>query len=360
MRSRNYLSLVLVLLALLGGIWYTAAARQPRSGEPDRQPPGLGQTAVQGASTEPLSVGWLSAKVEEFSTPGRREAEQEKLRMAARQGDARAQYELGHACLADCWHEEWKRLLALKWLTKAAEQGVGEAWLDLGHLYAEGGPGVLQDLAQARECYRKAEEKAPSLVWKDLGGVYRWGKGGITADWPRSLGYYLKSARQGDRDSQYVVGQFYQYGIGTAADLSRAVEWYTKAAEQGDTWAEEKLGWLYEHGIGVAKDRRKAIDWYKKCEKHGGHCGWHLRRLNDPETLKQTATAPPPFATTKDVEITLQTDKNEYELDELIIISICYRNVGKDIGIVGGGAGDHPPSRPDRRDYRWRHPCGRR
>jgi tetratricopeptide (TPR) repeat protein len=256
-----------------------------------------------------------------------------ELEKAAAAGDSEAQYQLAQLALGRAYRDpasrEQRLPLAEKWLTRAAEKGLGEAWLELGHLCVEGGPGVLQDLARARECYRKADEMGRESVWNPLGGVFRWGKGGLAADWPRSLDYYRKAAREGDRDSQYVVGQFHEYGIGTDADLSRAVPWYTRAARQSDHWAEEKLGWLYEHGTGVPRDREQALEWYKKSKQHGGFCWLHLVRLKDPETLMQRAAHREPEPTPPPLEVSLETDKAEYELDDVIVIGIRYRNVGK-------------------------------
>jgi len=44
---------------------------------------------------------------------------------------------------------------AIEWLTKAADQGYGEALFLLGQCYAEG-EGVEKDTAKAKELYQKA------------------------------------------------------------------------------------------------------------------------------------------------------------------------------------------------------------
>jgi TPR repeat protein len=271
------------------------------------------------------AVGPAPAQQLPAKEPERTRGELEK---AAAKGDAEAQYRLG-LDYSRGGGEGSNLPLAVRWLTRAAEHGHAESWLALGDLHAEGGVGLLQDAGAARECYRKAEDKGTSEVYRSLGGVYRWGHGGVTADWGRSQAFYLKAAKQGDRESQYVCGQFYQYGIGTAANLERAVHWYTEAARQGDHSAEEKLGWLYEHGNGVDKDPKAALSWYKKAEQHGGHCWWHRRRLGDPEALGPRPPDPAvPVA--RDIAITLETEKAEYDQDDLIVIAVRYRNVGKD------------------------------
>jgi len=316
------LSMLTVLCAITGSV----SARQPFDGDPERTRSELEKAAEKGDAEAQYRLGIL-LQPSDTTSEGRQVA-LSWLRKAARQGHRLAQYELGLAYAKD-GSEDRNLPLAVKWLTRAAEQGHAGAWLALGDLYGEGWVGVLQDIAAARECYQKADEKGNDKIWHSLGDVYRWGRRGVIADWPRSHAFYLKAAKRGDREAQYIVGQFYQHGIGTAMDLPRAVHWYTEAAQQKAYWAEEKLGWLFEHGTGVAKDRQLALAWYKQSEQHGGHCHWHLERLGDPEALKRYPPDPE-VPVTKDVEITLESEKAEYDLDDLIVIAIHYRNVGKE------------------------------
>ena len=81
----------------------------------------------------------------------------EQWRKAAEQGDAEAQYELGH-----CYHYGYgvteDKAEAVKWWRKAAEQGNSEAQFCLGRCY-DYGEGVAQDKAEAVKWYRKAAEQ---------------------------------------------------------------------------------------------------------------------------------------------------------------------------------------------------------
>ena len=302
-----------------------APAPQLPDSEARKSPEDSKATSAKGDAEAQFQLGLLAQQAE-------KPAEGEALawfRKAARQGHVRAQHELGLSYFK-ARNGASNLPLALKWLTRAAEQGRAEAWLDLGHLYAEGGPGVLQDVAQSRACYQKAYEKGKEEVWAALGGVYRWGHGGVSEDWPRAYELYLKAAKAGHRETQFVVGQLYQDGIGVGVDLSRAVHWYTRAAHQEYHWAEDKLGHLYEHGIGVARDHQQALAWWRKSRQHGGFGEWHLWRLDDPETVQARKKEAKPDAVTNTPEITLETEKAEYELDEIVIIAIRHRNVGEE------------------------------
>lgn len=315
-------------LALLLGFWCafnTARALPPPT---DARLAALKKAAAHGEAEAQFQLGLLARENKDYSE-GREEAKIWYLK-AAKQGHARAQYELGRAYV-EAISDECDRPLAEKWLTKAAAQGCGEAWVALGNLYAEGSALVVQDLPRARDCYRKAAAIGGREVCYELGEVYRRGHGGIAADWPKALEFYRRAAEQGHPEAQYTLGQLYQYGIGTAVDLAKAAHWYTQAGKQEHYWAEEKLGWFYEQGLAVAKNREQAIAWYKRSQKHGGYCRRGLLRLGDPEERDRPpnpADLPPPV--TKDVEITLEPEKRDYDLDDLVIIGVHYRNVSKE------------------------------
>lgn len=96
---------------------------------------------------------------------------------------------------------------ALKWYTKAGEQGHIEAQYTLGKSYFKG-EGVTKDNAEAAKWYRKAAE-------------------------------------QGHTDAQDWMGYCYYYGEGVPKDYAEAVKWYRKAAEQGQPKSQFNLGYCY-------------------------------------------------------------------------------------------------------------------
>ena len=57
----------------------------------------------------------------------------------------------------------------------------------------------------------------------------------------RIFDYFMTRANKGDRNAQYVVGERYETGLGTAKDIDKAHEWYVKAAAQGHALAKAKL-----------------------------------------------------------------------------------------------------------------------
>ena len=65
---------------------------------------------------------------------------------------------------------------AIKWFTKAAEQGLAEAQHNLASMY-DSGEGVAQDYKQAVYWYTKAAEQGYASAQSDLGILYHYGNG---------------------------------------------------------------------------------------------------------------------------------------------------------------------------------------
>lgn len=57
------------------------------------------------------------------------------------------------------------------------------------------------------------------------------------SDYPQAARWYLLAARQGDAESQYLLGYKYGAGKGVPKDLALSKEWYAKAAAQGHRFA---------------------------------------------------------------------------------------------------------------------------
>ncbi len=88
---------------------------------------------------------------------------------------------------------------------------------------------------------------------------YHSGRKGLSIDLHESFKWFLKAADQGHASAQYVLGVFYEDGIGVQQDYKHAVYWYQKAADQGDIGSQHQLGRMYEDGSGVKQDYKKAV-----------------------------------------------------------------------------------------------------
>ncbi len=59
-------------------------------------------------------------------------------------------------------------------------------------------------------------------------------------------------AEQGNSGAQFVLGEFYSFGVSVKLDHTEALKWYRKAAEQGDVAAQNKLASAYDQAKAAA------------------------------------------------------------------------------------------------------------
>jgi TPR repeat protein len=71
----------------------------------------------------------------------------------------------------------------------------------------------------------------------------------------------LLAAKQSLRNAEYMVGLFYQKGMGVPSDAQQAAYWYLKASEHGMDNAQLLLGIMYAQGQGIPKDSKLAYTW---------------------------------------------------------------------------------------------------
>jgi len=156
---------------------------------------------------------------------------------------------------------------AAQWFRKAAEQGQAQAQYHLGHMH-DSGKGITEDNQQAVQWYRKAAEQGHAQAQLQLGGMYQRGAG-VTQDKSEAIKWYRKAAEQGYAQAQDLLGMLYQLGVGVSQDDQQAVEWYHKAAVQEYAKAQYHLGQSYYNAKGVTKDEQEAIKWLSKAAAQG-------------------------------------------------------------------------------------------
>ena len=129
----------------------------------------------------------------------------------------------------------------------AAEQGDAAAQFNLGVMYASG-VGVPLDYQEAVRWYRLAAEQGYAGAQHNLGLKYEYGDG-VPQDYQEAVRWYGLAAEQGNGSysqfSQYrlsvmynKLGDKYATGEGVPEDDAEAAKWYRKAAEQGDAAAQ--------------------------------------------------------------------------------------------------------------------------
>jgi hypothetical protein len=164
-------------------------------------------------------------------------------------------YEHGEGVAQD-WAE------AVRFYRMAAEQGNAKAQVTLGVCFKRG-EGVAQDWAEAVRYYRLAAEQGHFHAQFNLGGCFEHGEG-VAQDWAEAVRYYRLAAEQGHADAQCNLGSCYKDGEGVAQDWAEAVRYYRLAAEQGHAGAQSSLGICFEIGAeGVAQDLAEAVRYYR-------------------------------------------------------------------------------------------------
>ena len=162
-----------------------------------------------------------------------------RMRTAAEQGDATAQYNLGRAYFAGQGIQR-DYAEALKWFRRAADQGLAAAQYSLGEMYGGVPPG-------------ENERQYRAIVEVDGLEAFLW---------------YVKAAEQGHADAQFKVGVLYYSGSSDDRGLTnvkrsadQAAVWFRRAADQGDERAMRFLGSMYADGVGVRRDDIEAYKW---------------------------------------------------------------------------------------------------
>lgn len=228
-----------------------------------------------------------------------------RLRKAAEQGDASAQYNLG-VCYANGKGVEQDKQEAVKWYRKAAEQGYAKSQCQLGFCYARG-EGVAKDMNESLTWFHKAAEQGDGAACYEIAEVYRKGLVG-KADMNKAAEWYGKGTELGhsgcamslgfrylygesdltpknhkkamelfqksieiDRRpwGYYGAGLVYYYGTDGVPDYKKAIELFKEASTLGVEKADYFLGICYEKGQGVSKDPKEAVKWYRKASERG-------------------------------------------------------------------------------------------
>ena len=145
---------------------------------------------------------------------------------------------------------------ALKWFTKAVEQGDAEGQFKFGNFYTMEYPETKENLEESVKWYTKAAEQ-----------------GHAEAQWHLGLAYYIRDP---------LIPQ----------DYNEAVKWLRKSAEQGFSLAQNTMGSFYESGLGVPVDYVLAYKWYNLASVSpydwgGGRSRDKLARMMTPEQIAE-------------------------------------------------------------------------
>ena len=108
-----------------------------------------------------------------------------------------------------------------------AKQGDARAQYQLGQMYSQG-RGAPKDYERAAEWYRKAAKQGHVEAQFDLGALYRRGVGEPHSN-ELAVKWWRKAADTGDSVAQSALGDMYLKGDGVPRDIVQAYKWYMLA-----------------------------------------------------------------------------------------------------------------------------------
>lgn len=156
----------------------------------------------------------------------------------------------------------------MEMLAGEARNGQPESALLYGLALLQGRDGIKPDPVAGYNWIRRAAHEGDVYAQYVLGNLYAEGRG--TAVKPDRAIYWWRQAAKGDnRDAQYKLGRAYLEGKLVARDDVAAVHWLTKAAQQGNADAEYLIGKMYLDGDAVAQDKLLARDWLDRAARQG-------------------------------------------------------------------------------------------
>ena len=157
----------------------------------------------------------------------------EWFQKAAEQGLAEAQLEMGHYYIAK--HEDTDSTVIISWLDKAARQGLADAQYELANYSFELWAWLPDDASKATSPFLK---------------MYH---------------YWLpKAAEQDHVKAMERLGKFYIDEVYTEDDIQERMKWNERASNKGSAEAAYNQGLIYEY---CYKDRQKAKEWYQKASR---------------------------------------------------------------------------------------------
>jgi len=193
-------------------------------------------------------------------------------KLAGKNDNLQAMYSLGKLCLHEIKDSsEYDRILALRFLIKAADKGYVPAQVLLEKVYDVNDIGK-ENLNEEFNIIKNHATVHGSMYCQNLlGKLYQKGIC-CDIDYQESLNFFEMSAKSGYHRAQLELGLIYFYGTGVDPNPKLAFEYFQKASTSEDRDNSPAIYYLalcYQKGIGVEKNTQKAYENYMKSAKAG-------------------------------------------------------------------------------------------
>jgi TPR repeat protein len=144
-------------------------------------------------------------------------------------------------------HDEETSIELFNKIKVAARKGNAIAEYALGLMH-EKGIGVERDIRMALSYYRRSAEQGYSAAQNEVARSYERGE-----DYKKAAKWYRRSAEQGDAKGQFSLGRLYQENRINSHDyydnLTEAVLWYQEAVIGGEKAARDRLDFLKDSAL---------------------------------------------------------------------------------------------------------------
>ncbi|MDW6025434.1 caspase family protein [Mesorhizobium sp. BAC0120] len=129
-------------------------------------------------------------------------------------------------------------------------------------LYAKG------DFDGAVEQFKSAYDQGHVRAGYMLGRFYQLGVG-VERDPAKAVTYFEAGTKKGDPYAQYSLAKTLIQGNGIAVDVDRGMKLLMSAAESGHTYALNQLGFEYRNGKNIGQDLPRAVSFFQKSTNRG-------------------------------------------------------------------------------------------
>ena len=178
------------------------------------------------------------------------------ISLSAQNGWAEASEFLGHAQDGTLWPDVFPRntKAAIKWFSKAVDQGSTSSITDLARIYENPESGPLQDIPKALKYFRRAAEMGDWVAQWELGNKYELGKN-VEHNPVKSLMWLKRSAEQGYQQAQQDLGRIFMDGKIVNRNYDAAIKWFNafirETNKKGDKYtdlkyAQTSLNWIQQ------------------------------------------------------------------------------------------------------------------
>ncbi len=207
-----------------------------------------------------------------------------QFQLAATAGHARAQGQIG-ICLLKGRGVPKNHDLAVRWLTRAADNKDAIALYTLGNFHAQ-----AKDYIKANKYYLQASAQGHAAAMNNLGASHEHGQG-VPANLTEAAKWYGNAARMNLAAAQCNLALMFAAGRGVAKDAARALQLYRAAADQGDVRAQFLLGATLHFGTLTAPNPTEAAKWLRLAANQGHAAARaHLDTVNSKLSTEQHKT----------------------------------------------------------------------